>query len=31
MLERKKLKQKNLSSQLENLRIWNSLNSYVFT
>ena len=31
MLERKKLKQKNLTSQLENLRIWNSLNSYVFS
>ena len=31
MLERKKLKQKNLTSQLENLRIWNSMNSYVFS
>ena len=31
MLERKKLKQKNLTSQLENLRIWNSLNSYVLS
>ena len=31
MLGRKKLKQKNLTSQLENSRIWNSLNSYVLS